>query len=76
MKLGRYLELVSPVTISRLLEIEIGIKDNRLSQKSFIKYFFQEAEREALRRGTFEDHYDWLVEQANKWNRQLKLNFL
>ena len=76
MKLGRYLELVSPVTISRLLEIEIGIKDNRLSQKSFIKYFFQEAEREALRRGAFEDHYDWLVEQANKWNRQLKLNFL
>ena len=70
MKLGRYLELVSPVTISRLLEIEIGIKDNQSSQKSFIKYIFQEAEREELGEGTFEDHYDWLVKQANKWYQQ------
>lgn len=76
MRLGRYLELVSPVAISRLLEIEIGVKDNQLRQKSFIKYIFQEAEREELRDGTFEDHYDWMVEQANKWYQKFQLNFL
>lgn len=67
MRLDRYLELISPVAISRLLEIEVGIKEDRLSQKSFLEYVSREAVRRDQQEGSLDDHYDWLIEQASKW---------
>lgn len=76
MRLDRYLELISPVATSRLLEIEVGIKEDGLSQKSFFEYAAREAVRLDQQEGSFEDHYDWLIDQANKWYQKYQLNFL
>lgn len=76
MRLDRYLELVSPMAISRLLEIEVGIKEDELSQKSFFEYISREAVRRKQQEGSFDDHYDWLIMQANKWHHKFRLNFL
>lgn len=76
MRLDRYLELISPVSISRLLEIEVGIKEDGLSQKSFFEYVAREAIKLNQLEGSFEDHYGWLIDQANKWYQESRLNFL
>lgn len=76
MRLDRYLELISPVAISRLLEIDVGIKEDGLSQKSFFEYVAREAIKLNQLEGSFEDHYGWLIDQANKWYQESRLNFL
>ena len=76
MRLDRYLELISPVAISRLLEIEVGIKEDELSQKSFFEFVSREAAGLDQQEGSLDDHYDWLIGQANKWHQKSQLNFL